>query len=79
MPKEKFADTEKPMAMVLDYYYTKFLKVEARPLVTGDDLILRGLAPGPRFREILEDIKEKQAEGALQDRQEALDYLEGFK
>jgi tRNA nucleotidyltransferase/poly(A) polymerase len=79
MPKEKFADTEKPMAMVLDYYYTKFLKVEARPLVTGDDLILRGLAPGPRFREILEDIKEKQAEGVLQDRQEALDYLEGFK
>ena len=76
MPKEKFTDTTRPMAAVLDYYYTKFLKVEARPLVTGQDLIARGLKPGPRFREILDEIKERQAEGALKDRQEALDYLE---
>jgi poly(A) polymerase len=76
MPKEKFTDTTKPMAAVLDYYYTKFLKVEARPLVTGQDLIDRGLTPGPKFRVILEKIKERQAEGALKDRQEALNYLE---
>src|SRR5512144_243903 len=75
MPKEKFADTEQPMAQVLDYYYTKFLKAEARPLVSGDDLIKQGLAPGPRFREILEEIKEKQAEGVIRSREEALDYL----
>jgi poly(A) polymerase len=79
MPKEKFTDTEKPMAVVLDYYYTRFLKVEARPLVDGNDLIRLGLSPGPRFREILEDIKEQQAEGILKTRQEALDYLETFK
>ncbi len=79
MPKEKFTDTEKTMALVLDYYYTKFLKVEARPLVTGDDLIRLGMQPGPRFREILDDIKERQAEGALKNRQEALDYLERLK
>ncbi len=76
MPKEKFTDTEKPMAAVLDYYYTRFLKVEERPLVNGDDLIARGLEPGPRFREILEAVKEQQAEGTLTTRQEALDYLE---
>jgi poly(A) polymerase len=76
MPREKFADTTKPMAAVLEYYYTKFLKVEARPLVTGQDLIDRGLKPGPRFREILEEIKERQAEGMLNTREEALDYLE---
>jgi tRNA nucleotidyltransferase/poly(A) polymerase len=76
MPREKFADTTKPMAAVLEYYYTKFLKVEARPLVTGQDLIDRGLKPGPRFREILEEIKEKQAAGTLADRQEALEFLE---
>ncbi len=79
MPKEKFSDTEKPMVLVLDYYYDRFLKVEERPLVNGNDLIRLGLSPGPRFREILEDIKEQQAEGTLKTRQEALDYLETFK
>jgi poly(A) polymerase len=75
MPREKYTDTTKPMAAVLDYYYSQFLKVEAKPLVTGQDLIDRGLKPGPRFREILEDIKERQAEGTLKDRQAALEYL----
>jgi tRNA nucleotidyltransferase/poly(A) polymerase len=75
MPKEKFTDTTGPMAALLDYYYTKFLKVEAGPLVTGQDLIDRGLKPGPQFREILDEIKERQAEGTLQDRDEALDYI----
>ncbi len=79
MPKEKFTDTETSMALVLDYYYTKFLKAEEKPLVTGNDLIRLGLQPGPRFREILDDIKERQAEGALKSRQDALDYLEGLK
>jgi poly(A) polymerase len=77
MPREKFADTEKPMAAVLEYYYTKFLKAEARPLVTGDDLIRMGMQPGPKFREILEEIKEKQAEGTITNRDEAIDYLKG--
>jgi poly(A) polymerase len=76
MPKEKFTDTTKPMALVLDYYYTTFLKVEAKPLVTGQDLIDRGLKPGPKFGEILDSIKERQAEGTLKDRHEGLDYLE---
>ncbi len=75
MPREKFTDTEKTMAVVLDYYYMRFLKTEARPLVTGQDLIDLGLTPGPKFREILEEIKEKQAEGTIKDRGEALDYL----
>ncbi len=78
MPREKYTDTTKPMAAVLDYYYSQFLKVEAKPLVTGQDLIDRGLKPGPKFREILEDIKERQAEGTLQDRQQALEYLSKF-
>jgi poly(A) polymerase len=76
MPKEKYTDTTKSMATALDYYYDKFLNVEARPLVTGQDLIDRGLKPGPKFGEILDEIKERQAEGTLRDRQEALEYLE---
>ncbi len=78
MPKEKFTDTIKPMAVVLDYYYTKFLKVEAETLVTGQDLIDRGLQPGPKFREILGEIKLRQAEGTITDRRAALEYLEGL-
>ncbi len=46
--------------------------------MTGQDLIDRGLKPGPKFREILEEIKEQQAEGVLKDRQEALEYLESL-
>jgi UTP:GlnB (protein PII) uridylyltransferase len=76
MPKEKFTDTTGPMAAMLEYYYTKFLKVEAKPLLSGQDLIDRGLTPGPRFRVILEEIKERQAEGTLKDRNEALAYLD---
>ena len=79
MPKEKFTDTEKPMAAVLEYYYEKFLKAEEKPLVTGNDLIERGLKPGPRFREILEEIKERQAAGLLKERREALEFIDGLK
>lgn len=75
MPKEQFTDTERSMATVLTYYYEKFLKTEAKPLVTGQDLIARGLKPGPRFREILEDIREQQAAGMLQDRNDALEHV----
>ena len=75
MPAEGFTDTERTAAVILEYYYGKFLQAEARPLVNGKDLIARGLRPGPVFREILEDIREKQAEGVLQNREEALQYL----
>jgi poly(A) polymerase len=75
MPKERFLDTQKPMAVVMDYYYEKFLKVEAKPLITGDDLIEKGLKPGPRFRELLDEVKERQAVGMLKDRRDALDFL----
>lgn len=75
MPKEKFTSTENSMAAVLDYYYTRFLKTEAKPLVTGQDLIAQGLKPGPRFREVLDAIKERQAEGTVTTREEALHYL----
>lgn len=79
MPPERFTDTEKPMAVVLDYYYTKFLKVEEEPLVTGQDLIELGFVPGPRFKEILDAVKERQAGGALKNREKALEFIKGQK
>lgn len=75
MPDEQFTDTTRPMAAVLDYYFGRFLKTEALPLVTGDDLVRLGLQPGPIFRIILEEIKERRAEGGLLDRAQALAFL----
>jgi poly(A) polymerase len=45
------------------------------PLVRGDDLIALGMKPGPKFGEILEAVQTRQLEGALEDRQEALDWI----
>lgn len=44
-------------------------------LATGDDLIALGARPGPRFRELLEDLREEQLEGRVSDRASALAFL----
>jgi len=45
------------------------------PLVTGRDLIGLGLAPGPKFKEVLEAIQTRQLEGTLTEREAALDFI----
>src|SRR5213078_642542 len=45
------------------------------PLVRGDDLIALGLRPGPKFGEILEAVETRQLEGALKNREEALEWV----
>lgn len=42
------------------------------PLVTGDDLVAHGLAPGRHFAELLERLRDEQLEGRLRTRDEAL-------
>ncbi len=42
------------------------------PLITGDDLIAAGLAPGPRFKAILDRVYDAQLEGRIASRDEAL-------
>lgn len=42
------------------------------PLITGDDLKTLGQAPGPRFREILEQIRDAQLDNSIATRDEAL-------
>ena len=78
MPAEGFTDTRELSGQVLGYYYEKYLKAEARPFVSGKDLVSLGMKPGPRFRKIIEDVRERQADGSLKDRQEALEYLKGL-
>jgi len=45
------------------------------PLVRGDDLIAMGMKPGPKFSEILEAVETRQLEGALRNREDALDWV----
>ena len=45
------------------------------PLVTGEDLIAQGHAPGPKFREILTAVEDAQLEGRLPSRDAALDFV----
>jgi putative nucleotidyltransferase with HDIG domain len=46
------------------------------PLVTGGDLIARGLTPGPRFKYLLEEIQTEQLENRITTREEAIEHLE---
>jgi poly(A) polymerase len=50
-------------------------KMRPQPLVTGDDLIAAGHAPGPRFREILTAVEDAQLEGRLASRDAALEFV----
>jgi poly(A) polymerase len=46
------------------------------PLVTGHDLIASGRKPGPRFKEILDAVQTLQLEAGLQNREEALAWVD---
>ncbi len=46
------------------------------PLITGDDLIGLGLAPGPGFARWLEAVYDAQLEGEVSSREEALGLAE---
>ncbi len=50
-------------------------KIRPSPLVTGEDLIAQGHAPGPKFREILTAVEDAQLEGRLPSRDAALEFV----
>ena len=50
-------------------------KMRPSPLVTGDDLIAEGHAPGPKFRDILNAVEDEQLEGRLPTRDAALEFV----
>ncbi|MEZ5352461.1 MAG: CCA tRNA nucleotidyltransferase [Bryobacteraceae bacterium] len=45
-------------------------------LLTGDDLIAMGLAPGPAFKQILEDVETAQLEDRIATREDAIRFVE---
>jgi len=50
-------------------------KLRPAPLVTGDDLIAAGHAPGPKFKEILAAVEDAQLEGRLTSHDDALAFV----
>jgi poly(A) polymerase len=50
-------------------------KMRPAPLLTGDDLIEAGYAPGPRFKEILAAVEDAQLESRLQSKREAMEFV----
>lgn len=46
------------------------------PAVTGDDLIVRGLKPGPEFKRLLDAVREAQLEGRARTKEEGLKLVE---
>jgi tRNA nucleotidyltransferase/poly(A) polymerase len=45
------------------------------PLITGDDLIALGYAPGPAFKQMLHAVEEEQLEGTLSTREQAVRFI----
>jgi poly(A) polymerase len=44
------------------------------PVITGEDLIALGMPPGPAFKRILDAVREKQLDGELRTKDEALAF-----
>ncbi len=47
--------------------------------VTGDDLIRLGFSPGPRFKDLLDQIRDAQLDGELLTKEEALKFAEQLR
>jgi poly(A) polymerase len=50
-------------------------EIRPQPLLTGDDLIALGFGPGPRFKEILAEVEDRQLEGTLTSRKAAVEFV----
>jgi len=46
-----------------------------KPLLSGKDLIELGFKPGPKFKEILEDVEDERLEGKINSKEEAIERV----
>jgi poly(A) polymerase len=51
-------------------------ELDPAPLLTGNDLLARGLKPGPQFRVLLERVRAAQLDGEIHTKDEALSLIE---
>jgi tRNA nucleotidyltransferase/poly(A) polymerase len=54
-------------------------RLNPAPLVVGGDLIAHGLAPGPKFAPLLEQIRNAQLNGQIKTREEALALVDRLR
>jgi poly(A) polymerase len=54
-------------------------ELDPPPLVTGDDLIAAGLKPSPRFKSLLDTIRDAQLDGEICTRAGALELLDRLR
>lgn len=59
---------------IINLFYQKDI-IQPQRLITGHDVMALGYPSGPMIGEILKNIYEKQIEGRIKTRDEALDYL----
>ncbi len=57
----------------LSHYLTKTRTVE--PAIGGEDLIAIGFEPGPRFKEILETVRDRRIDGELKTKDEEIAFV----
>ncbi|MFN5438214.1 MAG: CCA tRNA nucleotidyltransferase, partial [Planctomyces sp.] len=51
-------------------------QLDPPPLISGNDVIARGIPPGPRIRTLLESIRNAQLDQLITTREEALQLLQ---
>jgi poly(A) polymerase len=51
-------------------------EINPPPLISGSDLIALGLCPGPRFQELLEQVRDAQLNGEIATQQEAINLAQ---
>jgi tRNA nucleotidyltransferase (CCA-adding enzyme) len=64
--------SEEPRRLLTQYLMTTR---KTEPSITGDDLIALGLEPGPLFKEILEEVRDRKIDGELRTREEELAFV----
>jgi poly(A) polymerase len=51
-------------------------EMRPRPLVNGNDLIVLGFEPGPKFKRILREVEDLHLDGVLMSRDDAIHYVQ---
>ena len=54
-------------------------RLNPAPLLTGDDLRELGIPAGPMYREILQSLRDRQLDGQLKSRDEAIAALDQWR
>ncbi|MBD3420308.1 MAG: HD domain-containing protein [Chitinivibrionales bacterium] len=83
--KVHYADCMSSHRKLDNYYYLKKQQaqlsreqIQPSPLISGNDLIVLGLKPGPHFRKILDAAYDRQLEGILATTEEALAWVRQY-